>query len=89
MPKSIPARSDPLQGINVVAWEQAVAAPLTSRHLVDLGAVVTKIEHPSGGDQARGYDHAVHGLSSHFVWLNRGKRSVALDLKDVPGDSPT
>jgi itaconate CoA-transferase len=65
----------------VVALEQAVAAPLASRQLADLGARVLKIERPGGGDFARGYDEEVRGLSSHFVWLNRSKESVALDLK--------
>ena len=71
----------PLVGLRVVAWEQAVAAPLASRHLADLGADVIKVERPDGGDFARAYDSAVNGLSAYFVWLNRGKRSVALDLK--------
>jgi crotonobetainyl-CoA:carnitine CoA-transferase CaiB-like acyl-CoA transferase len=72
----------PLTGITVVALEQAVAAPLATRHLADLGARVIKIERPDGGDFARSYDTTVRGLSSHFVWLNRSKESVALDLKD-------
>ncbi|MBV9582919.1 MAG: CoA transferase [Chloroflexi bacterium] len=71
----------PLAGVRVVAWEQAVAAPLATRHLVDLGADVIKVERPGGGDFARAYDSAVHGLSAYFVWLNRGKRSIVLDLK--------
>jgi itaconate CoA-transferase len=71
----------PLDGVVVVACEQAVAAPLATRHLADLGARVIKIERPETGDFARHYDHAVNGLSSHFVWLNRNKESVALDLK--------
>lgn len=75
----------PLDGIRVVAIEQAVAAPLCSRHLADLGADVIKIERPGGGDFARDYDTYAKGMSSHFVWLNRGKRSVALDLKDDAG----
>lgn len=74
-----------LRGIRVIAVEQAVAAPLCTRHLADLGAEVVKIERPGGGDFARGYDEAVHGMASHFVWLNRGKRSVVLDLKTEPG----
>jgi crotonobetainyl-CoA:carnitine CoA-transferase CaiB-like acyl-CoA transferase len=65
----------------VVAIEQAVAAPFATRQLADLGARVIKVERPDGGDFARGYDRAVHGLASHFVWLNRGKESVELDLK--------
>jgi crotonobetainyl-CoA:carnitine CoA-transferase CaiB-like acyl-CoA transferase len=75
----------PLAGIRVVAWEHAVAAPLATRHLADLGADVVKIERPGGGDFARDYDSAVRGLSAYFVWLNRGKRSVVLDLKDQLG----
>jgi crotonobetainyl-CoA:carnitine CoA-transferase CaiB-like acyl-CoA transferase len=69
----------------VVALEQAVAAPLASRHLADLGARVVKVERVDGGDFARGYDHAVRGMASHFVWLNRGKESVAVDLKSEDG----
>ncbi len=72
----------PLDGVLVVACEQAVAAPLATRHLADLGARVIKIERPDGGDLARSYDTTVLGESSHFVWLNRGKQSVILDLKD-------
>ncbi|MFE6509105.1 CaiB/BaiF CoA transferase family protein [Nocardioides sp. NPDC057767] len=75
----------PLAGITVVALEQAVAAPLATRHLADLGARVIKLERVGEGDFARNYDHAVHGLASHFVWLNRGKESVALDLKSADG----
>jgi itaconate CoA-transferase len=75
----------PLDGMVVVALEQAVAAPLASRHLADLGARVIKLERIDGGDFARSYDHAVRGLASHFVWLNRGKESVALDLKTDDG----
>ncbi|PYR03672.1 MAG: carnitine dehydratase [Acidobacteria bacterium] len=71
----------PLEHIIVVAIEQAVAAPFATRHLADLGARVIKIERPDGGDFARGYDAAVNGLSSHFVWLNRTKESLTLDLK--------
>ncbi|PVZ14600.1 CaiB/BaiF CoA transferase family protein [Actinomycetospora cinnamomea] len=71
----------PLAGVLVVACEQAVAAPLATRHLADLGARVIKVERPGGGDFARDYDTVVGGLSSHFVWLNRGKESVVLDLK--------
>jgi crotonobetainyl-CoA:carnitine CoA-transferase CaiB-like acyl-CoA transferase len=75
----------PLDGITVVAFEQAVAGPLASRHLADLGARVIKIERPGEGDFARHYDHAVRGLATHFVWLNRGKESVEIDLKSRDG----
>jgi itaconate CoA-transferase len=75
----------PLDGMLVVSIDQAVAAPLAARHLADLGARVIKIERPDGGDFARGYDAAVRGEASHFVWLNRGKESIALDLKAAPG----
>ena len=71
----------PLDGITVVAVEQAVAAPFATRQLADLGARVIKIERPGSGDFARAYDRTVKGLSSHFVWLNRGKQSLTLDLK--------
>src|SRR5687767_9145308 len=71
----------PLEGVTVVALEQAVSAPLATRHLADLGARVIKIERPDGGDFARAYDTAVNGLSAHFVWLNRSKESLTLDLK--------
>jgi itaconate CoA-transferase len=66
----------PLDGILVVALEQAVAVPFATRQLADLGARVTKIERPTGGDFARVYDMTVRGMSSHFVWLNRGKESL-------------
>src|SRR3989440_6211013 len=75
----------PLQGITVVAVEQAVAAPFATRQLADLGARVIKIERPDGGDFARGYDATVKGLSSYFVWLNRSKESLTLDLKRPDG----
>ncbi len=71
----------PLEGITVIALEQAVAAPLATRHLADLGARVIKIERPGVGDFARAYDTTVRGLSSHFVWLNRSKQSMTLDVK--------
>jgi itaconate CoA-transferase len=71
----------PLDGIVVVALEHAVAAPLAIRHLADNGARVIKIERPGSGDFARAYDQRVRGLASHFVWTNRGKESVTLDLK--------
>lgn len=72
----------PLAGIVVVSLEQAVAAPFATRQLADLGATVIKVERP-GGDFARHYDSAVHGESAFFVWANRGKQSVVLDLKDA------
>jgi len=75
----------PLEGMRVIALEHAVAAPICSRHLADLGADVIKIERPGDGDFARAYDSFVHGQSSHFVWLNRGKRSITLDLKHDEG----
>src|SRR3977135_3177741 len=71
----------PLSGVTVVSVEQAVAAPFATRQLADLGARVIKVERPGGGDFARRSDTAVHGLSSYFVWLNRSKESVTLDLK--------
>jgi itaconate CoA-transferase len=77
----VTSSSLPLDGLTVLALEQAVAGPLCTRHLGDLGARVIKIERPGGGDFARTYDTTVHGLSSYFVWLNRGKESVTLDLK--------
>ena len=75
----------PLAGVNVIALEQAVSAPMCSRTLADFGARVVKIEHPDGGDFARHLDETVHGLAAHFVWVNRGKESVALNLKDADG----
>ena len=75
----------PLDGVTVVAIEQAVAAPLATRSLADLGARVIKVERIDGGDLARGYDHVVHGTGAHFVWLNRGKESLAVDLKTEQG----
>ncbi|MFC5721546.1 CaiB/BaiF CoA transferase family protein [Streptomyces gamaensis] len=72
----------PLHGVTVIALEQAVAAPFATRQLADLGARVIKIERPGGGDFARDYDRSVKGLSSYFVWVNRGKESVVLDLKE-------
>lgn len=75
----------PLDGVTVVAVEQAVSAPFATRQLADLGARVIKVERPDGGDFARGYDTAARGLASHFVWCNRGKESIAVDLKDPRG----
>lgn len=71
----------PLDGILVVSCEHAVAAPFATRQLAELGARVIKVERPGSGDFARAYDHTVAGQSSHFVWLNRSKESLALDLK--------
>ncbi|WP_239394326.1 CoA transferase, partial [Frankia sp. CiP3] len=75
----------PLAGLFVVGLEQAVAAPLATRHLADLGARVVKVENPRGGDFARDYDQAMNGMGAHFVWLNRGKESLALDVKKPAG----
>lgn len=75
----------PLEGVTVVSLEQAVAAPIASRHLADLGARVIKVERIGEGDFARNYDAAVHGLASHFVWLNRNKESICVDLKQDEG----
>src|SRR6202045_4959657 len=80
-PLAASARGLPLDGITVVSLEQAVAAPYATRQLADIGARVIKVERPGGGDFARHYDSTVKGLASYFVWLNRGKESVALDLK--------
>lgn len=75
----------PLTGITVVALEQAIAAPLATRHLADWGARVIKVERPGSGDFARGYDKVMQGMSSQFVWVNRTKESVALDIKTEEG----
>ena len=72
----------PMEGMRVIALEHAVAAPLCTRHLADMGADVIKIERPGDGDFARAYDDYVNGGCSHFIWLNRGKRSVTLDVKN-------
>ncbi|MGN4222831.1 CaiB/BaiF CoA transferase family protein, partial [Burkholderia gladioli] len=71
----------PLEGIRVVTFEHAIAAPFCTRQLADLGARVIKIERPGVGDFARGYDERVKGLASHFVWTNRSKESLTLDVK--------
>jgi itaconate CoA-transferase len=81
------ARPLPLAGITVVSVEQAVAAPFATRQLADLGARVIKVERPGAGDFARQYDATVKGLASYFVWLNRGKQSLSLDLKSAPARS--
>src|SRR5881296_2552128 len=71
----------PLDGIVVVSLEHAIAAPFATRPLADLGARIIKIERPGVGDFARNYDERVRGLASHFVWTNRSKESVTLDVK--------
>ena len=80
-----PEQGLPLEGIVVVALEQAVAVPFATRQLADLGARVIKIERPGTGDFARDYDRSVLGQASYFVWLNRGKESVELDVKSADG----
>jgi len=77
----------PLEGITVVGLEQVIAGPFCTRQLAELGARVIKIERPGGGDAARGYDRTVLGQSSHFVWVNRSKESLCLDMKH-PGARP-
>ncbi|MCG8907242.1 CaiB/BaiF CoA-transferase family protein [Pseudomonas sp. DP-17] len=79
--------SRPLDGITVVSLEHAIAAPFCTRQLADLGARVIKIERPGVGDFARGYDERVRGLASHFVWTNRSKESLSLDLKQEPAQT--
>lgn len=74
-----------LEGKLVLSIEQAIAAPFCTRQLADLGARVIKIERPEVGDLARGYDKRVDGIASHFVWVNRSKESLAIDLKDPDG----
>ncbi|PWU30310.1 itaconate CoA-transferase [Pseudomonas delhiensis] len=73
----------PLDGITVISLEHAIAAPFCTRQLADLGARVIKVERPGVGDFARGYDERVRGMASHFVWTNRSKQSLALDLKQA------
>lgn len=75
----------PLQGVTVISLEHAIAAPFCTRQLAELGARVIKIERPGVGDFARGYDQRVRGLSSHFVWTNRSKESMTLNLKSEEG----
>lgn len=75
----------PLEGINVVSLEHAIAAPFATRQLADLGARVIKIERPGVGDFARNYDTRVNGMASHFVWTNRSKESLTLDIKHPKG----
>ena len=83
----------PLEGITVVTLEHAIAGPFCTRQLADLGARVIKIERPGSGDFARGYDERVRGLASHFVWTNRSKESLTLDVKhreapEILGQAP-
>ncbi|MFN8573145.1 MAG: CaiB/BaiF CoA-transferase family protein [Gemmatimonadaceae bacterium] len=80
-----PRPSFPLADVTVVALEQAVAGPFCSRQLADMGARVIKVERPDGGDFSRAYDQSLHGISSYFAWLNRGKESVVLDVKTDQG----
>jgi itaconate CoA-transferase len=75
----------PLEGVTVIALEQAIAVPFATRQLADLGARVIKVERPESGDFARNYDTTVNGMSSHFVWCNRSKESITLDLKTDMG----
>ena len=82
-PEKIQRVSGPLEGITVLSLEQAISAPLCTRHLAELGARVIKVENPGIGDSARHYDGAVRGLAAHFVWLNHGKESAALNLTDA------
>lgn len=77
----------PLSGVTVVSLEQAIAAPLASRHLADWGARVIKIERPGGGDFCRDYDGVMNGMSSQFVWTNRSKESLSLDVKSPAGQA--
>src|ERR1700730_4861154 len=78
----VPSQSmRPLDGVKVIALEHAIAAPFCTRQLADLGARVIKVERPGVGDFARAYDERVRGLASHFVWTNRSKESLTLDVK--------
>lgn len=81
-----PTAPRPLDGITVISLEHAIAAPFCTRQLADLGARVIKVERPGSGDFARGYDQRVDGLASHFVWTNRSKESLTLDLKQEAAD---
>lgn len=87
MDPTVAATNRPLDGITVVALEHAIAAPFCTRQLADLGARVIKIERPGSGDFARGYDGRVKGMASHFVWTNRSKESLTLDVKHA--EAPT
>jgi len=82
----IAAKPRPLDGITVVSLEHAIAAPFCTRQLADLGARVIKIERPGSGDFARDYDERVNGLASHFVWTNRSKESLTLNVKQKEAD---
>lgn len=87
MSTSPPEAALPLAGLLVVGVEQAVAAPFATRQLADMGARVIKVENPRGGDFTRDYDEAVSGLAAHFVWCNRGKESLTLDLRSEAGSA--
>ena len=76
---------DPLAGVRVVAFEQAIALPFATFALAEMGAEVIKIERPGDGDVLRGWDHAVRGLSTGFVWVNTGKRDLAVDVATAEG----
>src|SRR5215208_5222571 len=80
-PSDVENTMRPLDGIKVITLEHAIAAPFCTRQLADLGARVIKVERPNVGDFARAYDERVRGLASHFVWTNRSKESVTLDVK--------
>jgi itaconate CoA-transferase len=82
-----PTEGRPLDGVTVVTLEHAIAAPFCTRQLADLGARVIKIERPGVGDFARAYDERVNGLASHFVWTNRSKESLTLDVKHPDGQA--
>ena len=82
-----PTEARPLDGVTVVTLEHAIAAPFCTRQLADLGARVIKIERPGVGDFARAYDERVNGLASHFVWTNRSKESLTLDVKHPDGQA--
>src|SRR3954451_21323068 len=82
-PSDVENTMRPLDGIKVITLEHAIAAPFCTRQLADLGARVIKVERPGVGDFARAYDQRVRGEASHFVWTNRSKESLALDLKDA------
>src|SRR5437867_10209344 len=85
LPKKRPVAEPALSGVRVLAFEQAAAGPFGTHLLADMGAEVIKIERPGTGDVIRGWDRAVHGLSSGYVWLNRNKRSITIDPRKEAG----